>query len=727
MHFRALFPRRGRGVAAPMAARVGRTELQMESLEDRLVLSTTPELAFSCDQVFDRAGNELAVMSALPAPEGASSHGGGCHCGVCAGLSAQQSDPASGSGGVSFGQPAFDASQAFKLHSRAGANHRIYLDFDGHVTTSTSWNSSYGSTITTPAYDTDGNPASFSTAELQNIFNIWQRVAEDYAPFDVDVTTEDPGLAALIKSGSGDTQWGVRVAIGGSGSWLGATAGGVAYINSFSWNTDTPAFVFSSNLGNGNEKYVAEAISHEAGHTLGLSHDGSSSTAYYSGQGSGETGWAPLMGVGYYQNVTQWSKGEYSGANNKEDDLAIITGGNGFTYRADDYGNTTSGAGALSASGASVGADGVIEQSTDVDFFYFDTGSGAVTISASPAPRGPNLDIRMDLYDSSGRLVATSNPDDSLSASVTANLAAGRYYVKIDGVGSASGGYSDYASLGQYSISGTVVATTSPPPVSPPPVSPPPVSPPPVSPPPVSPPPVSPPPVTLTPDRYESNDNLSSATNLGKGNGFSQTVLNLHSSTDADFYKFVVNKSGVFSVTVSPSGSGSVTVEVLNAQGAVLSSDASSLGTAGVTLSLQSNTTYYVRVTSPTGSAVGYDLSITASSGGGSKGAKGGKAAAMGAADPGASFWLPGREDAQSEVNLYSWLTGDEGSAPAASGRAVAAVSRESAGTRGSGPLAGENSRILGANTPSVASVLGLFPSVSRDVFSDPLDPDAAR
>lgn len=31
---------------------------------------------------------------------------------------------------------------------------------------------------------------------------------------------------------------------------------------------------------------------------------------------SGANGWAPIMGVGYYQELTQWSKGEYAGANN---------------------------------------------------------------------------------------------------------------------------------------------------------------------------------------------------------------------------------------------------------------------------------------------------------------------------------------------------------------------------------------------------------------------------
>jgi len=57
----------------------------------------------------------------------------------------------------------------------------------------------------------DGNVGSFSASELADILTIWRSVSEDYAPFNVDVTTEDPGAAYLATSGT-------RVAIGGSSS-----------------------------------------------------------------------------------------------------------------------------------------------------------------------------------------------------------------------------------------------------------------------------------------------------------------------------------------------------------------------------------------------------------------------------------------------------------------------------------------------------------------------------
>ena len=70
------------------------------------------------------------------------------------------------------------------------------------------------------------------------------------------------------------------------------------------WNSSSAsirALVFCDHPGAGNEKYVAEAISHEAGHNMGLHHDGTSTTGHYQGHGSGVTGWAPIMGVGGYQ------------------------------------------------------------------------------------------------------------------------------------------------------------------------------------------------------------------------------------------------------------------------------------------------------------------------------------------------------------------------------------------------------------------------------------------
>jgi hypothetical protein len=91
----------------------------------------------------------------------------------------------------------FDFNNIFKLHSNPNAKHTIYLDFDGHTTINTGWNSVTHPTIISPAFDTDGNTASFSVSELQTILGIWQRVTEDFAPFEVNVTTEAPSIEDL--------------------------------------------------------------------------------------------------------------------------------------------------------------------------------------------------------------------------------------------------------------------------------------------------------------------------------------------------------------------------------------------------------------------------------------------------------------------------------------------------------------------------------------------------
>ncbi len=417
--------------------------LIVEILEERTLLSAATGAID--DGYVDALGNAYDVLPVVPDGD------------------ATDLGPADGTGNYDGTGTIADLSQTFFLSSDPGATHTIYLDFNGEVTAGTVWNSSFtgGADIVTPAYSMDSNPA-FSDAELTAIQAIWQRVAEDFLPFDVNVTTQDPGSAALTKSGSGDSAWGVRVVIGGTGTWYASNVGGVAYVGSFNWNSDTPAFVFEDHLGNGNDKYTGEAISHEVGHTLGLSHDGSSSTEYYAGQGSGETGWAPIMGVGYYQSLTQWSQGEYSGANNRQDDLAIITSQNGFGYRPDDVGNTAGTSAALFSSGGVVSDSGIIESRSDVDVYSFNTGAGAINLQALVAGRGADLDLLLELYDAGGQLVASANPADQLSASLTATVGAGTYYLHVSGVGKGDplvSGYSDYASIGSYRLTGSIIET----------------------------------------------------------------------------------------------------------------------------------------------------------------------------------------------------------------------------------------------------------------------------
>ena len=355
--------------------------------------------------------------------------------------------------------PSFDTSQAFLLHSRPGANRVIYLDFDGHVdNTPGNWKDG----ASAPPYDIDGDPDTFSTTERNRIIEIWQRVAEDFSIYEIDVTTEEPPVDALRKTSSGDAAYGIRVCIGGSANdWYGGGAGGVAFVGSFDSNQDVPCWVFTAGTGNG-AKNIAEATSHEVGHSLGLLHDGIEGGAgYYSGHAN----WAPIMGASYTRTISHWSKGEYANPNNTQDDLAVMLT-QGAVYRSDDHGNSVATATTLSADSNSASVNGVIERNTDLDYFRIDAITGSLVITGTPAPKGPNLRLEVKLYDSGGALLQTvSSPDLSGSTggtqpvTLTRPVTAGVLYFSVDGIGNGdpTTGYSDYASIGQYNATVTGV------------------------------------------------------------------------------------------------------------------------------------------------------------------------------------------------------------------------------------------------------------------------------
>jgi hypothetical protein len=320
------------------------------------------------------------------------------------------------------------------LQSYPGGNGCVLLDFDGQYVSGTGWNN--GNPITAA-------PANLSDADKENV---WKMISEDYRPFHLNVTTSEAVFNTYPKTKR------MRCIFTPTNT-AAPGAGGVAYLGSFRWNDETPCWVF-----NGGAKAAGEAGSHEVGHTFGLSHDGRTTPdeEYYQGQGT----WAPIMGVGYYKSLVQWSKGEYANPSTTQDDLAIISGTTyGVGYRADDYGNTTSAAGSLGidASG-NVNKAGIIERTGDVDMFSFNTTGGTLNLTFNPNAYAPNLDILVTLYNSAGTAVASANPT-ALNATLNSTLATGNYYVSVTGTGSGAAnttGYSNYGSLGTYTITGTI-------------------------------------------------------------------------------------------------------------------------------------------------------------------------------------------------------------------------------------------------------------------------------
>lgn len=196
----------------------------------------------------------------------------------------------------------------------------------------------------------------------------------------------------------------------------------------------------------------------EVGHNFRLNHDGSSSTEYFGGFGSynSPVSWGPIMGSSYYKALSQWSNGNYAGANNREDDIQILA--NQLGFQADEAGDTRQSAAALPRDGASFKASGVILNQKDVDYWSFSTArSGQLDVTVTPwyadsDSAGSNLDVGLELRSSGGAVVASSTPVDETSASLTVTIPAGKYYLVV--YGDASKYVSDYGSVGQYDIVG---------------------------------------------------------------------------------------------------------------------------------------------------------------------------------------------------------------------------------------------------------------------------------
>jgi Secretion system C-terminal sorting domain len=321
----------------------------------------------------------------------------------------------------------------------------IFLDFDGQYVSSTVWNS--------------GNPINAAASGLTDaqITEVFNRVAEDYRPFDINITTDS------VKFFAAPIDKRIRVIITPTSAWK-TGVGGVAWTGSFLWGDDTPCFVFNDRLGPNNPKMVGEACSHESGHTVGLSHqsryDGSCNMTetYNSGAGNGEIAWAPIMGNSYYRNMSGWNDGPTQfGCASTQDNLSIITTQNGFDYRADDYTEALN-ATATVINPTSFTKSGIITTTTDKDAFRFVlSGTSAIHIDAKPFGIGPNndganLDIKVQLYNAALQLIRTYDPANAMAVVIDTTLDSGTYYIVLDGTGNAN--ISDYGSLGSYTLSG---------------------------------------------------------------------------------------------------------------------------------------------------------------------------------------------------------------------------------------------------------------------------------
>ena len=384
---------------------------------------------------------------------------------------AARSAPLPGDSGVTA-----SGSIAPVLNSKADADAVLYIDFDGQPTqTYPDWPSS------NPGGVAIAVPHSGFTADQMTF--VWRRVAEDFIQFNLNVTT-DPAEYTAAAVGSR-----MRILVGNTLP-AGVNGAGLAYVRSFRSNASTGLSFFSTvpcwiavspSYGNPsfmtNEQFasLASNTTHEFGHTLGLWHDGNDGTQpseaaggnYYPGHGTSPFDWGSIMGSPYRngsvaKGMIQWAKNEYPGANNGQDDLAILASSdNGFGYRNDES-SARGNAVALSPTAASqIGGEGIVADSNDFDWWSFQVPRGGnVTVTVEPADTSvslPNLDCGFHIENSAGTLVAGSfQTQDNLTAESSINLAAGTYHVVAYGTGNRqfadSTGYGDYGSTGRYLV-----------------------------------------------------------------------------------------------------------------------------------------------------------------------------------------------------------------------------------------------------------------------------------
>ncbi|WP_300639293.1 zinc-dependent metalloprotease family protein [Nocardioides sp.] len=353
------------------------------------------------------------------------------------------------------------ATDPLALHSRPGSPHTVYLDFDGADLGGTKWAelaNTPDSTVVS-AYDADGRPG-LSPWEASLVEGIWHHVAEDFAPFDVDVTTEEPPSAALSRSSAGDPTYGTSVVFAHDNwvrQWCNGCSG-VAYVGVYSGAGTDPwrqALVFPDFMtkrvvqtyaASDIARVIGTTASHEVGHQLGLHHDGlrASSPRGAMPYNPGRAPWGPIMGS-TSQALTRWAGPDAAYTDNPEDDLAIIASQLGLV--PDELPTVPVLPG--------VPLSGVISSAGDTDT-YLVTPLRRSEVVVTPDEPFANLDVVLEVTDVLGRssLVA---PVTRLRAGRLSGLGAatqllpgGIYQVTVRG--GETPGVGRYGSLGRYTV-----------------------------------------------------------------------------------------------------------------------------------------------------------------------------------------------------------------------------------------------------------------------------------
>jgi len=356
--------------------------------------------------------------------------------------------------------------QLRSLESRPNASRVLFIDYWGGVVSGTAWNAdNMGRDIVYEPYNSDGNSNSFSRIELQRMYVAWAEAAEDYAPFDVNVTTDISVFNSVVATRRS------RI-IATPTTTAAPGAGGVAYVDVF--GLDPTRFGRSENyysVGwtfNSGFTSMGMTHSHEAGHQMGLRHDGDNVNPNYY---SGHSNWGPVMGAPFGKDYVQWSKGDYLNANRTENDLEIIE--DKLTLVSDDAGNSNADAASISIENTQL--TGLITPAglqADIDVYELQQ-SATSTVSIDvrsfvgglSTGTGPNLSLRVQLRNGANVVIAEQGPTNNPTSNAftfSQSLAPGRYYLSIRNQSPDANpitGFDEYGNGGYYrlSVSGGII------------------------------------------------------------------------------------------------------------------------------------------------------------------------------------------------------------------------------------------------------------------------------
>lgn len=289
------------------------------------------------------------------------------------------------------GDADFDISLAASSHGESV----LYLDFDGERVFSRMGDFWLGGNyVDIPAYSL--SDFGWGGREQESIEYIAEFVREDYAAFNISITTEQPSTDEYTT-----------IYVGGNNDWFSPGSGviGVATYDVGNRSASNYGFAFPAEMGiyynySGDNlrnfsEYLANLITHEAGHTFGANHVSDSSAIMN-----------PYLSMN--PRRVMFGQGQIPGSSSYQDTQSLLGANIGYAHGTDDYGDNYT-----EAEGGSENTiiTGLLERRDDVDAFTFTApDDGIVTIDIDTTHYG-NLDSHLTLYRNGDMALIGQNDD----------------------------------------------------------------------------------------------------------------------------------------------------------------------------------------------------------------------------------------------------------------------------------------------------------------------------